>query len=180
MKNVILIFMLLFTTGNLFSQSVKDTNTKIEEFTSKTGVIVRFEDYNLPKLDHTYGTAKTKIRKLKSGDDIVYFYIISNKGKYGEKAASIAFEDLIELEKALAALKSQSLINNSSGSDYVENKFITDDGFQLGYYVSKGKLSWYMKFDKYGNEGTIFVKNIESIESAFNLAKQKTNELKQL
>ena len=178
MKNVILILSMLSIASNLHSQDIKDTHTKIEKFTSKTGVIVKFEDYNLPKLTHAYGAAKTKVRKLKSGDNTAYFYIISKKGKYGDKVASIAFEDLLELEKALMSLKSQSLVSDSSASDYIENKFITDDGFQLGYYISKGKLSWYMTFDGSGSEGTIFTKSVESIESAFKLAKQKINELR--
>lgn len=64
-----------------------------------------------------------------------------------------------------------------SNPDYLENKFITEDGFQIGYYVSKGKASWYIKLERYGSS-TVFVKNAEALISAFKNAQSKIEELK--
>lgn len=174
------LFFLLFNVFfvvNLYGQEAKDANTKMDEFTSKTGVIVKFEDYNLGNIKLSYGAAEAKVRKIISGGEIKFFYQISNEGKYGSKTASIAYEDLSEMQKALSSLKSQADSDMNTTSDYVENKFVTDDGFQVGYYVSEGKLNWYMMLEKYGNGNTIFIKNVSTIEEAFNIARQKINSL---
>lgn len=167
----------LFISG-IYGQDAKDANTKMDEFASKTGVIVKFEDYKLDDIKLSYGVAEAKIRKVKSGGETKHFYQISNEGKYGKKTASIAYEDLIEMQKALTSLKSQASDDSSTSSDYIENKFVTDDGFQVGYYVSKGKLNWYVILEKYGNGNTIFMKDASTIEQAFSAAKAKMDELK--
>jgi hypothetical protein len=84
----------------------------------------------------------------------------------------------MEVIKAFDSLKSQAASESSNQSAYVENKFITDDGFQVGYFVSDGKVSWYMKLTKFGNGNTIFVKNIDDVQSAFNQASNKIDDLK--
>lgn len=178
MKDVLMFLLLMVLTINVNAQEVKESKTKMNEFASKTGVIIKYEDYNLPDLKLIYGVAESKIRKLTSGGVEKLFYQISSKGKYGDKTASIAYEDLLETQKALISLKSQATLDKSTTSDYIENKFITDDGFQVGYYVSKNKLSWYMVLEKYGSNNTIFIKNAETVEQAFNQAKQRMDNLK--
>ena len=75
-------------------------------------------------------------------------------------------------------MKSQSELDLSSVSDYLENKFITEDGFQVGYYVSKGKVSWYMQLENYGSGNTAFIKNYDTLINTFKLGKEKIEELK--
>lgn len=145
---------------------------------SKTGVILKFEDYILPTIKSTYDIAESKIRKVIAGNESKYFLQISKNGKYATKTASIAYEDLIETQKALSNLKIQAEKDWETSSDYLENKFITDDGFQIGYYVSKGKTVWYIKLEKYDSESTLFLKDPESIESIFQLGKEKVETLK--
>jgi hypothetical protein len=178
MKKIIFLLLNLAFIANSYGQGAKDANTKMDEFASKTGVIIKYEDYKLQDIKLSYGVAEAKIRKLTSGGETKYFYQISNEGKYGTKTASIAYEDLTEMQKALVPLKSQAINDASTSSDYTENKFVTDDGFQVGYYVSKEKVNWYITLEKYGNGNTIFVKDAETIEEAFNLAKQRIDELK--
>src|SRR3972149_5330748 len=108
MKNLFLSLGLLLLTSALFAQDVKETNTKMDAFASKTGVIIKFVDYSLPNLSLTYGAAETKIRKLISGGEVGYFYQISYQGKYDTKTASVAYEDLIEVLKAIQTLKADS------------------------------------------------------------------------
>jgi hypothetical protein len=165
----------------LFAQDAKDVNeesSKMDAFASKTGTIIKFIDYALPDLKLTYGIAETKIRKFVSGLEIEYFYQISNEGKYNTKTASIAYEDLLEVIKAIEPLKNESVSDLASKPDYIENKFVTDDGFKLGYYISKGKLTWYLVLERSGSGNTIFVNDLSVIETAFNSAKQKIEELK--
>jgi len=178
MKKLFFVAGLLFFTMAVFGQNAKEANTKMDVFASKTGVIIKFVDYSLPNLSHTYGAAETKVRKLISGGDIGYFYQISYKGQYDTKTASIAYEDLLEVIKAIQTLKTEFSTDQTSNPDYLENKFVTDDGFQLGYYVSSGKIKWYLVLEKYGSGNTIFINDVMTIETAFNVAKDKIESLK--
>jgi hypothetical protein len=178
MKKLFLVSGLLFFTIIVFGQDAKEANTKMDAFASKTGVIIKFVDYSLPNLNLTNGAAETKVRKLMSGGDIGYFYQISYEGRYDTKTASIAYEDLVEVIKAIQTLKTEFASDKSSNPDYLENKFVTDDGFQLGYYVSNGKHNWYLVLEKYGSGNTVFINDVSTIESAFNEAKTKIESLK--
>ncbi|UPQ79785.1 hypothetical protein M0M57_02860 [Flavobacterium azooxidireducens] len=44
--------------------------------------------------------------------------------------------------------------------------------------INKGKATWYLQLEKYGSDNSIFIENIETIEKAFEEAKNKIDELK--
>lgn len=167
---------------NSYGQDVKKESeaikTKMDIFASKTGSITKFVDTKLPNLKASFGSPETRIRKISNGSSNAYFYQIEKEGKYSNTTASIEYNDLIEVLKAIKALKNDVNNDVASNPDYMENKFITSDGFQVGYYVSKGKVSWYIKLDKYGSDNTLFIDNGDTIESAFTEAKNKIEELK--
>jgi hypothetical protein len=182
MKKII-ILAILISPLSLFAQDVKkeslEPKTKMEVFVSKTGPITKFTDTNLPGLKTSYGMlTETRIRKISNGTASSYFYQIVKEGKYGSSTASIEYSDLIEVIKALKTLKAEVDKDIASKSDYLENKFITVDGFQVGYYVSKGKSTWYLKLEKYGSDNTVFVTSVEELETAFNEAKAKMDQIK--
>ena len=163
-----------------FSQDVKNEESKkVDAFASKTGVIIKFIDYSLPSINTPFGTAETKIRKFITGGVVGYFYQISYKEKYDTETASIAYDDLIEIIKAIQQLNEEAAKDVLDQKNYIENKFITSDGFQVGYYVGNGMANWYIQFEKYGSENTILINNFSIIETAFNNAKSKIEELKQ-
>ncbi len=179
--SVILLTVLLSVTA--LSQDLKKeaqkSETKMESFASKTGVIVKFIDHKLPDFKLSYGSvAETRIRKIINGQESRFFYQIENQGKYSNSIASIDYSDLVEVIKAIKSLKAEVDKDVSLNPDYLENKFTTIDGFQVGYYVSKGKATWYLKLEKYGSDNTVFVKDGESIEPAFIEAKNRIDELK--
>ena len=179
----IFIFGIFLLNGNSFAQEVKKDaktfETKMDQFASKSGVITKFTDTNLPNLKTSYGAAETRIRKVNNGGDALFFYQISKSGQYSTNTASIEYSDLIEVIKAIKILKSDEEKDIALNPDYLENKFTTIDGFQVGYYISKGKSTWYLKLEKYGSDNnTLFVKDGNTIESAFNDAKAKIDELK--
>ncbi|MCF2487495.1 hypothetical protein [Dyadobacter sp. CY347] len=176
---VLLLSLLLASRFSVAQESVSQPATKLDKFTSKSGVIIKFEDYNLTGLAQQFGaSAETKIRKVHSGDDVKLFYLISNKTEYGLKVAAIASEDFTELSKALGTLQGQLVIDLQSKADYLENKYVTEDGFHLGYLIQKGKPTWYMRLEKYGSGGSIFLNQLTVIEDSFKLASTKLNELK--
>jgi hypothetical protein len=146
MKSLLLLI-ILFQSNLIFvkGQGVKERTSKLDSFTSKTGVIIKFIDYSLGGINLIYGaTAETKVRKIMSGSEIGYFYQVSTSDQYGSKSGSIAYEDLKEIIKAVRILKNESTSDASLGAEYLENKFITPDGFQIGYYLNKGKIKWYL------------------------------------
>ncbi|MDB2408395.1 hypothetical protein N9W09_01255 [Crocinitomicaceae bacterium] len=180
MKKSLTILTLLLTTYT-FSQDIKKESekekTKMETFASKTGVITKFTDSQLSNLTSSYTVSETRVRTINSGDNVSYFYQIEKPGKYSNSTASIEYSDLLEVIKAFNRLKSEVDNDVATNPDYLENKFITEDGFKLGYFVSKGKATWYIKLEKYGSDKTLFIKDLEKIESNFLEAKNKIEEL---
>jgi hypothetical protein len=176
-------YLTLFLTITSFSQEIKkDTKvveTKMEIFTSKTGIISKFIDTKLPSLKLTYGEmSDTRIRKLIIDSESRFFYQIIKSGKYSNTTASIEYSDLLEVIKAMKTLKVEIEKDIASNPDYLENKFTTVDGFQVGYYIDSGKTNWYLKLEKYGSDSTLFIKDGDILESAFVEAKNKIEELK--
>ncbi len=113
------------------AQDVKNEETKIDAFASKTGIIIKFIDYSLPNIKLTMGTfVETKVRILISGSDTLYFYQIEKATQYSTKTASIEYSDLLEVTKALALLKEASITDLALNPDYLENKFVTEDGLK--------------------------------------------------
>ena len=160
MRKFIIISLLLLAAVNVMSaqdEKLSEEKTKIEMFSSKTGTITKFTDFNLPKLKTLYSSVETRIRKINSGNATGFFYQIEKESKYGSKTASIEYSDLLEMIKAIAVLKTAVESDVASNPDYLENKFTTDDGFQIGYYVSKGKSNWYISMDRRGSDNTLFI-----------------------
>ena len=152
--------------------------TKMEAFSSKTGVITKFIDFQLPDMVTTYGKSETRIRKIKSDNTELYFYQIEKEGKFDSSTASIEYSDLIEEIKAVQTLKMEVDLDVAANPNYMENNFTTADGFQIGYYVSKGKPTWYIQLEKYGSDKTLFIADGDIIDIAFTNAKNKIDELK--
>ena len=181
-KKLTLILSLTMLSFAGYSQELKKEaetiKTKMDVFASKTGSITKFIDTKLPNLKASFSSAETRIRKIINGSSSAFFYQIIKEGKYSNSTASIEYNDLLEILKALKVLKTEVSIDISANPDYMENKFVTVDGFQVGYYVSTGKASWYIKLEKYGSDNTLFVDSGDAIEMAFTDAKNKIDSLK--
>ena len=173
-----LTIMSVATYGQDVKKEAENLKTKMDVFASKTGSITKFVDTKLPNLKATYGSAQTRIRKITNGTTSAFFYQIEKEGKYSSNTASIEYSDLTEILKALKVLKTDVANDLSANPDYMENKFVTVDGFQVGYFISGGKASWYIKLEKYGSDNTLFIDNGDTIETAFTDAKNKIDELK--
>ncbi len=183
--NKILYFLvaaILYNSPGLSQETRKDTKppeTKMEVFASRTGTIVKIIDTYLPSLKlYLGGVAETRIRKIFSGNEARYFYQVEKEGKYSSNTASIEQSDLLEIIKALKLLKSEAEKDMASDPHYLENKFSTVDGFQIGYYVSKRKAQWFLKLEKYGSDNTVFVNDVDDLEASFSNAKETIDGLK--
>lgn len=89
--------------------------------------------------------------------------------------AMIEYSDLVEINKALAKLSSEVEADIATRPDYMENKFITVDGFEIGYFISKGKANWFMKLDRY-TSSTVFVSQ-GNVIVGFKNAQERIEEL---
>jgi hypothetical protein len=177
-----LILLILFLSHHAFAQDrkkeMKSAETKMESFASKTGTITKFIDFKMPALKLFLGeVAETRVRKVIVGNEWKYFYLIEKESKNANTTASIEYTDLLEVIKALATLKSEAPVDQSSKPDYLENKYVTADGFQLGYYVTEGQGKWYIKFDRYGSDNTVFINDVQTIEVSLNAARTKIEEM---
>lgn len=186
LRNMILIILVgIFLAPNLFAQEQKDI-TKMERFISKAGDIIRFEDYNLPVMKAYSEILDNKIRKVKSLDEGDYFFVITKKGKYSNKNAGISAEDLSDVIEALKKLKNdadkdysiENVANPENQPNYLENKFRTEDGFEVGYAIGES-LTWFIVMDKYGSDNTVLFKDYNTILNAFQMANSKIKSLKQ-
>ncbi|GAB6008860.1 hypothetical protein [Dysgonomonas reticulitermitis] len=179
----ILFYLTLGCVSILFAQDAKKEvetiKTKMDAFSSKTGTITKFIDTKLPDLKTTYSSPETRIRKISNTNTSAYFYQIEKEGKYSNITASIEYSDLLEVIKALSVLKVEESKDIASNPDYLENKFVTVDGFQIGYFVNNGKSTWYIKLEKYGSDNTVFINDVNVVETAFTEAKNKIEKLKQ-
>lgn len=154
---------------------VEKKMTKFEEFSSKTGTIIRFEDYSLPKLQFL----ETGIRVIEGNATKLYFYRMEKASTTtsSAKIAMIEYSDLVEINKALVQLQNSASTDISLKCDYLENKFKTVDGFEVGYYVDKGSATWFLKLERYSNS-TVFVRDKDAIVNGFKEAQNKIEELK--
>jgi hypothetical protein len=151
----------------------------MEHFVSRKGQILKLADTTLPDIRLSYGSsAETRIRKISRGTESAYFYQIEKKGQYNSSTASIEYSDLIEVLKAISALKTEVDNDLLNAPDYLENRFVSNDGFIIGYYISKGKSTWFIKLDQHGSDNTLFLNDVTTLEDAFNGAKGRIEGLK--
>ena len=123
----------------------------------------------MPNLPLSFmGSVQASVRTVMGENENHYFYRIEEAETSRSIAhiAMIEYSDLVEINKALTKLVSEVESDCAANPDYLENRFITEDGFQIGYYVSKGNKS-----------STIFIKNAEVLTTNFPDAQRKIEEL---
>lgn len=90
---------------------------------------------------------------------------ITNQFEDSSSTAFISNDDFSDLINAFDALKAQLSTDEDTTADYLENKFVTDDGFQLGYFLSsKGKASWYLRLEPMGASAQFFSNKVDDLE----------------
>lgn len=179
MKKLICIAILsIFLMSNSYSQ---DEKSKLETFSSKSGVIVKYVDQEIEAPNLRYGGIDTKIREIISGGETMHFLIITKPGEYSSKRAAIAKEDLAEVIKAFEELRRDSMDDiklDAEEASYLENKFNTEDGYSVGYYMDENqKINWFFELEKYGSDDVVFISSAAEIEEFFTRAMKKINQM---
>lgn len=178
-KMVMCLSVLLVMAAGAFCQNQDKKETSYDLFISQSGKIISFLDYNLPNIKGLYSAYENKIRLLKAGDKTNYYFQVTVKGKYSDVTGSVEDKDLVEMAKALDSLLIMYEKDKQTQADYMENKYVTNDGFEIGYYISGKDSSWYLGLNKYKSDSTAFVKDGNTIKNAIKLAQDKINSLKQ-
>jgi hypothetical protein len=176
MKKQIVVACLLLTLS-IFSWSQDTSSTKdqtsYDRFLSKSGTMIRFQDYKMPELRGNYQTYENRIRILTVGADKSEYYQIVVTGKYSSVTGSISYEDMSETIKAIDLLLQAFQSDNALKPDYLENKFVTKDGVAIGYYISSKDSSWYINLDRYKSDSTVFIKDGQILKVAFYEAQKR-------
>lgn len=153
--------------------------SKYEAFLSNTGAQIRMQDYKLPPLKLDFGEAKAKLRKMERGKQREFFLILAKAESYNdEPSTAIAFDDLIEIEKALAILKDELPADAAAEPTYLENRYVTADGLQVGYYCEGTKAQWYISFSHKGSVQLLRIKESLSLDILINQTKTQVKSLK--
>ena len=137
------------------------SNTKYGALFLQKGLIIKFEDFKIEKISfRPYGmTTKIKVhfRKFYHKFKNSYYLIL----EAGDEKAYIEYSDLVEINKAIIKLKSEVENDCLKKPEYLENKYVTVDDFEIGYWVKKklGKYepTWYLDF----NRTSIFYDSID-------------------
>ncbi|MEN5132398.1 hypothetical protein [Elizabethkingia anophelis] len=146
-------------------------------FHSKIGKISKIIEFNLPNITTSYALVETRIRKVISNSGVSYFFQIEKQGEYSNNLASIEYSELKEVIDAIDFLKSNIDKDKLSTVDYIENKFSTTDGFQIGNYIKDDNVSWFINLDN-GSDSSLFFSDISYVYNALINAKNRIEELK--
>ena len=161
MKKITL-FVIFSLFGFLLSAQQNDaskgTKTKFTEFTSQSGTIMSFEDYNNMTFETWTGSLTAKKRIVKKVNEQKVFLILEIPGN----SAAIAEDDLADLFKAVSTLQNDALIDVNSNSEYMEKYYVTKDNFKIGYYVSNKQVKWYVYVDTRLSDSIFLIKNFDS------------------
>lgn len=130
--------------------------TKYNAIDSRKGTIIKFVEKERDKIvttsDSRFGL-NSAIRTYYNDGGNSYFLIIESSLVVG-----IEYSDLVEVNKVFDKLFKEVDADCALNPDYLESKFITDDGFKIGYYVKKGKAHWVVDLDIYSPLGRIELK----------------------
>ena len=145
-KKTLIGFILLILSLNINAQtdSMNNRGTVYDNYISQQGMKIKFEDKKLSKISYgissnTYLKCKLRIVEVE-GIEKKYFVIL------GEGDDNIIeYSDLINVNKELERLLKDVDIDISQNPDYIENKYISNDGFVIGYYIEGKKSKWFMQ-----------------------------------
>lgn len=174
----LLTLMLMLPMVTFAQVQEKKPQTTFEKFTSSLGTMMKFVDYWLPDIHPKYAKANSFIRKVTKNNESECFLNISFTD-YNNQAhcAFIAYNDVVELNKALDELKKQVVNDGIGYISYLENKYTTKDYLEMGYYISidasGNKMpTWFIKID----DKSLDFNDSSALSTLFDSAIKKMNE----
>jgi hypothetical protein len=101
----------------------------------------------------------TFVRRVDADDETQYYYVfkVVSKDTRASMQSSfvtmISYEDLKKINCALKLLLVKEEDDRKlelAKVDYIENKYVTESGFKIGYCIDNAKLEWFVDFDHVG------------------------------
>ena len=169
-KLCFLLFVLIPIVGISQNENNKVANKYLS---SKGNTFVKFYDVTTLGVPTAFGGwVKTHIRVFQENPNSTYSYIIEDKSS----SILIEYQDLVKINQALVRLQSEVDADIQAGRDYLENKYVSDNGFQIGYCVKNGEVSWFMQLNR-NTSSFILLKEPELFIPSFKAAQQEIEEL---
>ncbi len=176
----------------------------VDQFYNQADQIFKIVKYPLPDLMASYWTSESKwesreigveLRVLSKKGSVHYIIALTDQtdGSPTQKTSGILLES--DIDKILNAVPELSTQSDSEGlTDYeynIENKYLTDNGFEFGYLLQKSEL-WDSDLLKYvegepalywfvnlnSNRAFFFLDDETAIETLLKRAKAKIKEIK--
>ena len=152
---------------------------QMEQFISRVGPTVNFENYYLPGLQSANGKfIYAKLRKVTGGNESQYFLILSAKDKNASNSGILSERDLTEILNHLLILQS-TVKNGADQSDYRESRYVTPDWFQIGcaYNAYEQKILWSIILER-DDDATFFFHSPDDLEKNLTAALKMIETLK--
>lgn len=173
-KLCFLLFMLIPIVGMSQNENAKRTENKTEYLQSNGNTFVKFYDITTLGIPTAFGGwVETNIRVFQNNQTYTYSYVIKDK----TSSVLIKYSDLVDINNALDKLQNEVNTDIQANRDYLENKYVSNDGFQIGYCVKNGETSWFMQLNR-NTSSFILLKEPELFIPSFKTAQQKIEELK--
>lgn len=177
MKKIVIVLALLMPLI-LVAEETEKQQTKFERFVSKTGVMIKFVDTKMPNISGAFGykSPKACIRTVLGETENTYFYVLSKESDGFVYYANIEYSDLVEINKAIKKMIQEVTADCDAKPYHLENRFITEEGFRVGYVVEKSTASWYIRLNEL-SASEVFLSDFEELKK-FHDAQAKIEELK--
>lgn len=183
MKKFLLLLVMLIPVAVCAQENNEKKQTKYEEITFKSGEILKYEDINFTKIITRSGSSIQTYIRIVHGSPNYYFYVLSKSDNGSlwsnpnyNGIALIEYNDLVEVNKALDKIYSETKTDLETSSDFLMNKFVTDDGFVVGHYVRKKQGCSFVRLERYSDP--IDIASYSKLISTFKEAQAKIEELK--
>jgi len=156
----------------------KNLETKHANKTLITAGAVKIENFKLPSINlDGGGICEARLEKMTTDNGVSYFYQITNSLNFTGYIASIEYNDLMRIIRAIPILKSQSEKDVLNNPEYLENKYVTTDGFQFGYFIKDSKCKWFIRLESIGANNILLLKDVNATENAFIVALNKREQI---
>ncbi len=151
--------------------------TKLETLISAKGKLVRTVSHDLPAAHSETNVLSAQVMVVDTGDATKYFLLWAKEREDDEVVAAIAEADIKAVSKAIISLKKASQVDIYLNADHIQNIFVTDDNFTIGYFVLDNILTWFIALDEYSDELEYF-DDVSLIENLLTSAQDKIKEIK--
>lgn len=158
MKKLIITCVLLIFAFVLFAEPELEQESKIKQFQTQTGDLIIKEFHAVGVVKGSFGSkldiSVLKMTRAGEGPSVKGLRITGIKPtSYGEDS-SIAFLDDNEISSLIDALNYMIGVKQRVGENkslpYTEYDFTAKDGFNIGFYISKGEYSAYSTVGRIG------------------------------